>query len=206
MKTVQISRILAGTRAEGPGKRVAIWSQGCSIRCSGCFNPHLWEPDPSKNRFTSDVISQIETLIDDDPEIEGISFLGGEPFNQAEPFGEIAEYFQKRSMSIMTFSGFTYDALQLQSKSKSGIEKLLNQTDLLVDGPFIQEKLDLSRPWLGSTNQRYLFLTNRYSMLDIVISQDKLEITIQEDGELFINGWASVMNIEKLTDLILAVD
>jgi anaerobic ribonucleoside-triphosphate reductase activating protein len=203
MRTLQVAQIRPATRAEGPGKRLALWTQGCSLRCHGCFNPHLWDPDPSKNRKVNDVLMEIERRLAEDPEIEGISFLGGEPFNQAGALAELAAYFQSKSKSIVTFSGFTYNSLVIQGESDSGVSALLAHTDLLIDGPFLQEKVDEDRPWLGSTNQQYIFLTNRYSMKDIEINQDKVEITIEPNGEIHVNGWAPLGSIERLTKSIL---
>jgi anaerobic ribonucleoside-triphosphate reductase activating protein len=173
------------------------------LKCHGCFNPHLWIQDKSKERDVAQVISQIEVALGTEPDVEGLSFLGGEPFNQAEALAEIANYFHGLGYSLTTFTGFTYESLLSQSKLRPGFSRLLSETDLLIDGPFIEDRLDRSRPWLGSTNQKYRFLTDRYSMKDIDSSADAIEITIDETGEILLNGWASTEQVKSLTELIM---
>ena len=203
MTTIQIAQIRSATRAEGPGKRLALWTQGCSLKCHGCFNPHLWISDESKVRDVSEVISEIEMQLATEPDVEGLSFLGGEPFNQAGALAEVGHYFRGLGYSLTTFTGFTYDSLLSQSKRNHSFRKLLSVTDLLIDGPFIENRLDKVRPWLGSTNQKYRFLTNRYSMKDIYSSTDSIEITVNERGEVLINGWASIEQVKSLTDAVM---
>ena len=203
MTTIQIAQIKTATRAEGPGKRLALWTQGCSLRCHGCFNPHLWMSDKSKEREISAVISQIEIQLATEPDVQGLSFLGGEPFNQAGALAEIGHYFRGQGYSLTTFTGFTYDSLLSQSKLNHSYRELLSETDLLIDGPFIEKRVDKARPWLGSTNQKYRFLTDRYSMKDIDLSADSLEITVDENGGVLINGWASMDQVKLLTDALM---
>jgi anaerobic ribonucleoside-triphosphate reductase activating protein len=203
MTSIQIAQIRTATRAEGPGKRLALWTQGCSLKCHGCFNPHLWNSDESKERDVSEVISEIEMQLATEPDVEGLSFLGGEPFNQAAALAEIAHYFRELGYSLTTFTGFTYDSLLSQSKLNHSFRKLLSVTDLLIDGPFIENRLDEVRPWLGSTNQKYRFLTSRYSMKDIESSTDSIEVTVNEKGEVLINGWASIEQVKSLTDALM---
>lgn len=202
MSSVQIAQIRAATRAEGPGKRVALWTQGCSIRCRGCFNPHLWESDSNKEHPVSFVIKSIEEMLALETEVEGLSFLGGEPFNQAGALAQIARYFRTQGYSITTFTGFTYETLLAQSQLDTAIAALLAETDLLIDGPFIENRLDEQRPWLGSTNQRYLFLTDKYSMKDIEAHVDSVEVTVTDSGEVLINGWAPLARLQALTNAL----
>lgn len=203
MTSIQIAQIRTATRAEGPGKRLALWTQGCSLKCHGCFNPHLWMSDKSKERDVSEVITQIEMQLATEPDIEGLSFLGGEPFNQAGALAEIGHYFRGLGYSLTTFTGFTYESLLSQSKLNHDFRKLLSEIDLLIDGPFIENRLDKLRPWLGSTNQQYRFLTDRYSMKDIDSSADSIEITVDETGEVLINGWASIEQVKSLTEALM---
>jgi anaerobic ribonucleoside-triphosphate reductase activating protein len=203
MTSIKIAQIRAATRAEGPGKRLALWTQGCSLKCHGCFNPHLWISDESKERDVSEVISEIEMQLATEPDVEGLSFLGGEPFNQAGALAEIGHYFRGLGYSLTTFTGFTYDSLLSQSKLNHSFCKLLSVTDLLIDGPFLENRIDEVRPWLGSTNQKYRFLTSRYSMKDIDSSTDSIEITVNERGEVLINGWAFIEQVKSLTDALM---
>lgn len=122
------------------------------------------------------------------PDIEGITLLGGEPMEQAKELCVVAEAVRQMGLSVICFSGYTLEEIK-----RSGDENmlgLLSQTDLLIDGPFIQTEKDLSRPWVGSKNQRYCFLTDRYSMADIDRSRNRMEIRILPSGEIVLNGMA----------------
>jgi len=134
-------------------------------------------------------------MVEVDQDIEGVTFLGGEPFDQPGELGLAAELIRKLGLSVMTFTGFYLTDLEVSEDA--GVAKLLAETDLLVDGPFIQDLLDQSRPWLGSSNQNFHFLTNRYSMKDVQF-EDSLEITVKPDGSVSLNGWAPSNEIEEL--------
>jgi anaerobic ribonucleoside-triphosphate reductase activating protein len=124
------------------------------------------------------------------PLVEGVSFLGGEPFAQAEAVAVIAETVRQRGLSVVTFTGYVHEDL-LQAR-RSDFNRLLAATDLLVDGPFDQNQLDFSRPWVGSRNQRYHFLTDRYAHLGNGIGDipNRLEIRIGPDGNIIAGGLA----------------
>ena len=72
----------------------------------------------------------------------------------------------------------------------------------MIDGEFDEGKFDLSRPWVGSSNQRYIFLSDRYSYEDIINSRNKLEARINKDGKLELNGMGNFAKISKDLDII----
>ena len=192
---IQIHDLIPQTRAEGPGLRFCIQVQGCSIRCKGCALPQTWSPHEGKTMRTRDLIKYIlET-----PDIQGITLLGGEPFEQAEALSEIAEQVKAHGLSVVTFSGYSFK--KLKDSKKKHDQRLLQTTDLLISGPFQQNQMDLTRPWIGSRNQEFHFLTDRYSELSSTLASlpNRLEIRIKEDGSIFINGMAT---IEQLNSLI----
>lgn len=119
--------------------------------------------------------------------LEGITLLGGEPFSQATVLSEFARFAQSRSLSVMVFSGFLLS--QLQAASAPGTAELLQQTDLLVDGPYIAERPEAQRRWIGSTNQQLHFLTGRYSASDPRFWQRNTIELQWVDGELRVNGF-----------------
>jgi anaerobic ribonucleoside-triphosphate reductase activating protein len=92
---------------------------------------------------------------------EGVTVLGGEPFEQAEAVAAILTPLREAGLSAMVYSGHVYESLQ--RNPDPGVAALLVQTDLLVDGPFLPAFYSDSVPWRGSTNQRLLCLTDRYS-------------------------------------------
>ena len=179
--TLRWSRFLASTTAEGPGLRSALWVQGCSVHCPGCFNPQLWaemggrveNPADLAERFVADALSA---------GVEGITLLGGEPFDQAAALGPIAEAFRAAGLSVMTFTGYPLD--------------------LLIDGPYLRDRPDAGRPWLGSTNQGIRALTPVYAEEVARIERegglDRLEIRIHPDGQIDVNGWADDAALEQL--------
>lgn len=194
-----IHRFLDVTKAEGPGLRACLWVQGCPIHCKGCGVPWTW----SKKQGTIVDTDEVAQWIKESKEshhIEGVTFLGGEPFEQAPALAELGQVIQKMGLSIMTFSGYYLE--QLKEKNKPGTADLLTVTDLLIDGPFVEEELDTSRPWVGSSNQRYHFLSERYRDLapTLLKQPNRVEIRLHEDGEIEMNGMATKEQLERLFD------
>ena len=185
MCKICINRIEKSTRVEGFGTRYCIWVQGCSIRCKGCANREMWETTGGETYSVNDIIKDIECLGE---KIEGITVLGGEPFDQPKGLYELTRKCQERGYTVILFTGFLYEGL-LEQKEKRNI---LEYTDLLIDGPYVEEKKDFSRPWVGSANQRYIFLSARYSERDLKGIKNKLEIRISEKGNIMINGMGNL--------------
>jgi anaerobic ribonucleoside-triphosphate reductase activating protein len=191
---LRIHRFLPSTRAEGPGNRACLWVQGCPIRCPSCFNPGTW----SKSGGYKVTVEEMETNILSVPDIEGVTFLGGEPFEQAEALADLGARVQKAGLSVMTFTGYVLE--DILKASRQGWHNLLSVTDLLLDGPYERDLTDTSRPWVGSSNQRYHFLTPRYQHLESKVTDipNRLEIRVQSDGRVFINGLASSETLDHL--------
>ncbi|GIF03785.1 4Fe-4S single cluster domain-containing protein [Actinoplanes siamensis] len=185
---VRLARFLDRTRAEGPGERTAIWVQGCSIRCPGCFNPHLFTARGGVPTRPAELVERILAT-----GTGGVTLLGGEPFDQAEGLAAVAAGVRSAGRSVMTFTGFEYD--DLRRRDDHGVAALLAETDLLVAGPFRRELLDHDRPWVGSTNQRFLHLTGR---LREDAGPDRLEVTVSAAGEIAVNGWADTDTLDAL--------
>ena len=196
---LKIAQTLPATRAEGPGVRFAIWFQGCPLRCPECCNPEMLPLDGGTEVQPRELIDQI-AWAQDEHSIEGITLLGGEPFVHAATAAEVAEQVRKRGLSVMVFTG--YELTTLRSASDVAVQRLLGQTDLLIDGPYDRNRPDTSRRWVGSTNQGIHFLTDRYSMNDPCWSErDTLEIRMQ-DGEVTVNGFPAdhARSLWKLTE------
>jgi anaerobic ribonucleoside-triphosphate reductase activating protein len=195
---LRLHRFLPFTRAEGPGNRACLWVQGCPIRCPGCFNPSTW----SKSGGYDVTVEELEARILDASNIEGVTFLGGEPFEQAEALSDLGYRVRQVGLSVMTFTGYLLE--DIVKSTRQGWQDLLGVTDLLLDGPYIRDLTDTSRPWLGSSNQWYHFLTPRYRHLEAELGDipNRLEIRLQPDGKVFINGLASS---EMLDDTVSGV-
>ena len=188
---INVFKILNKTTAEGPGKRFCLWVQGCSRHCSGCHAKATWSHSVNKLMDVEEVFA----LIKQQKDIEGVTFLGGEPFEQAQALGMLAQKIQGTGLSVMTFSGNTYE--NLKSSKDIHVQNLLKYTDLLADGEFIENEFDLSRPWIGSKNQRYVFLSGRYSQEDVMQYKNKIELRIDKNGAVFVNGMANFKQLKE---------
>ncbi len=194
---VRIAHLVPRTDVEGPGSRSAVWVQGCSIRCPGCFNPHTWKPEGGRLVSASVLADQLSQ----DPDIEGVTFLGGEPFDQAAGLAEVGQRVRARGLSVMTFTGFTYE--RITEENRPSWHDLLKVTDLLVDGPYLRNAPDVRRPWVGSTNQRFICLTERYRGGGTVAGPHAtLEVRIRADGTAFVNGMAGRQDLRSVRHLI----
>lgn len=179
---LRVAQVVEDTEAEGPGHRFALWVQGCSLRCPGCCNPEMFSADKGGALHEVDALVQRVLAV---PGLEGVSILGGEPFEQPEALAELCTRLREAGRSVMVFSGYTLE--ELRALNSPHVERALAAIDLLVDGRFEQDKPDTARRWIGSTNQTLHFLTARYSADDFR-APNTVELRF-EKGTLAINGW-----------------
>lgn len=197
------SRFLPATEAEGPGRRAALWVQGCRVHCPECFNPQLWA---ARGGVLSDPAQIAAQWVDAAVAARstGLTLLGGEPFEQAAVLAPVARAFRDAGMTVMAFSGHTLQDLERWSSGRPDIAALLSETDLLCDGPYLREHPDSRRPWIGSTNQGIRALTPVYAdEVQRIVSDgraDTLEVRIGADGLVGVNGWASDTALRALFD------
>lgn len=154
----------------------------------------MWAETGGKVVETSDLIRKIL----EGPNVEGVTFLGGEPFAQAAALADIGRELKAKGLSIVTFSGYSIE--EICKARCNDYDALIEITDLLIDGPFVQELFDMSRPWVGSSNQRFHFLTDRYRYIESVIStiNNKLEVRIYSDSRIIISGMSSIDVVNSL--------
>ena len=172
------------TEAEGPGWRFALWVQGCPLRCPGCCNPHMLSDTLAELVAPQTIVREIL----DTPQIEGVTFIGGEPFWQAGALAKVAQEVRQRGLSVMVFTGMTLG--RIKRADRPDWNALLQQTDLLVDGPYIQRLHTDTRRWIGSTNQRTHVLTDRYAGLSEQWDVGANTIELRMKGaEITINGF-----------------
>jgi anaerobic ribonucleoside-triphosphate reductase activating protein len=136
--------------ANGPGVRVSLFVSGCRNHCKGCFNPQTWNFEYGK-KFTWDTVHEIETLLMN-PNVRGLSILGGDPFEpENRQWVETMCAHVKHNISnrdIWVWTGYNFEDLRELS--------IFKYIDVLVDGPFEQDKKDLSLVYRGSWNQRVI--------------------------------------------------
>lgn len=197
---LDIYKILPNTKVEGPGVRFCIWTQGCKKHCVGCFARETWAFGCGKKYS----VSQIFELIKSEKDIEGVTFLGGEPFEQAAELAKLAQMVKEQGLSVVCFTGYTIE--ELKQKNNQEVNQLLNNIDLLIDDGFEQENFDISRPWVGSSNQRYHFLTDFYSPEEVLRYKNKIEARILSDGKVEINGMGDFTKINEKFCLQLGKD
>ena len=141
--------------ANGPGVRVSLFVSGCTHRCRECFNPETWDFDYGQP-FGQAEVETIISFLDRD-HIRELSLLGGEPFEpeNQRPVLELVRQVRKRlpEKTIWCYSGYLFEELaanQVGTHSRS----LLEELDILVDGPFVLAQKDLGLRFRGSSNQR----------------------------------------------------
>jgi anaerobic ribonucleoside-triphosphate reductase activating protein len=180
--SLNIAQIVPRTEAEGPGHRYAIWVQGCPMRCAGCCNPEMLPFVPKQSMTVSRIVEDVLRH-----DVEGVSFLGGEPMSQALALAELAEAVRARDLTVMVFSGWTL--AELSAMNDPAVERLLRATDLLVDGRYEESLRTTERRWIGSTNQVMHFLSDAYRPGDPrFLMPNHLEIRLAE-GAITLNGW-----------------
>ncbi|PID39894.1 MAG: radical SAM protein [Proteobacteria bacterium] len=189
-RQLRVACFLPETEAEGPGKRAALWLQGCPLRCKGCCNPEML-PNVGGERRDLDELEEALREAQREHDLEGLTLLGGEPFAQAPSTALLAEAAQRLGLSVMVFSGYTRAALERRGRrGEAGVAQLLAATDLLVDGPYLRDLPERRRRWIGSKNQGLYRLSDRYAADDPRFSAaNTVELRLAADGSLTLNGW-----------------
>ncbi|MGB8646362.1 MAG: 4Fe-4S single cluster domain-containing protein [Anaerolineae bacterium] len=182
----------------GPGARYVLFVQGCSHRCTkDCLNPeYLAVRD--KVLLPVEQVRDYVLMLQAQRGIEGVTFLGGEPFEQAIALAELASLLRQAGLSIMTYTGFTIEHIRRQALP--GWLDLLAVTDLLVDGPFLPPLQSDTLRWRGSSNQRLIFLSDRYSAAEIEAQpiEKGFNIIVRPDGTVKISGLQNKQHAEQL--------
>lgn len=147
---LRIAGTVQDSIVDGPGIRYVIFTQGCPHHCPGCHNPQTHDFNGGKDADTEEILSQIFG----NPLASGVTFSGGEPFAQADALVSIAEAVKSRGKNLMIYTGYLLE--ELQKMEQPGVKRLLELSDILVDGPFILQERDLTLQYRGSSNQRVI--------------------------------------------------
>ena len=149
---------IAGTAddsiVDGDGVRYTIFVQGCPHKCPGCHNPETHNFHGGRDATTEEMVAAIRK----NPLLSGVTFSGGEPFTQPEPLTEIAKAVHDMHLDVWCYTGYKYE--ELIALPNPAVHELLDNIDVLVDGPFEIQKRDLTLSFRGSSNQRILCLKN----------------------------------------------
>lgn len=159
--------------ANGPGVRVSLFVSGCTHRCPGCFNEVAWDFDYGQP-FTQETIDTIIDMLRP-AYIRGLTLLGGEPF-EPQNQGAVVELLRQIKMelpqkSIWAFSGYLFDK-DILSGRLGDCSEYVSYLDVLVDGPFVEAKKNLSLRFRGSENQRLIDVPASLRAGEIVLWSD----------------------------------
>lgn len=162
--------------ANGPGVRVSLFVSGCTHRCKGCFNEVAWDFNYGQP-FTQQTIDQILEMMKPGY-IKGITLLGGEPFEPQNQPALVNLLRQIKSVypdkTVWAFSGYLFDKDILPGRlgDPAVTQEFIRYIDVLVDGPFVLEKKNLSLRFRGSTNQRIIHVPSSLETGQIVLWED----------------------------------
>lgn len=151
---IRLSGLAEESIVDGPGIRFTVFTQGCPHHCKGCHNPQTHD-------FSGGYDSTIEEIYEkfvENPLLSGITFSGGEPFCQPEPLYYLGLKIKELKKNIVVYTGYTLEQLEKLQERNPFIASLLSITDILIDGPYVEELRDLELLFRGSSNQRILYL------------------------------------------------
>ena len=146
---LDLSGIVSDSIVDGPGIRTTVFSQGCPHHCPGCHNPETWDFGCGTDISEEAVVD----IVRSNPLCRGVTFSGGEPFAQSAGFALLAKQLKQLGYEVASYSGYTFEQLLCGTAAQ---RKLLQQLDVLIDGPFILAERSLQLAFRGSRNQRIL--------------------------------------------------
>jgi anaerobic ribonucleoside-triphosphate reductase activating protein len=157
-----------------------IWTQSCTLRCAGCFNPETHSFDGGEEVAVDDLFQRIASL---GATVEGITISGGEPLQQLRPLVAILRRVREETdLSVLVFTGYTWDEIGRMPEA----DALLKRVDTLVTGRYDHTQR-LARELRGSANKTAHFLSDRYTMDDLQAVLPA-EVIITTEGEVMISG------------------
>ncbi|HEY9062753.1 MAG TPA: anaerobic ribonucleoside-triphosphate reductase activating protein [Pseudobacteroides sp.] len=161
---IRIAGVVKESIVDGPGIRYVIFSQGCRHNCRGCHNPHT-------HSFDGGSLVDVDAIINEmrkNPLLDGITLSGGEPFEQAEGFAQLARKARDCGYSVMTYTGYSYEHILKYRHQRSGWDELFENSDVIVDGKYEENKRNLMLSYRGSENQRVIDVGQSIAMNKVV--------------------------------------
>ncbi len=150
MGKLRLAGLVGDSIVDGPGIRVAVFTQGCPHHCEGCHNPQSWDFDGG---YEMDIAAVFEKICSN-PLVRGVTFTGGEPFCQAEGLVELARLIKSRGLELAIYTGYEFE--KLLTMNNETVNSLIELADVIVDGPFIKSRRNLDLKFRGSENQRII--------------------------------------------------
>lgn len=182
---LRISGFTTGSRVNGPGRRVVLWVRGCDLACPGCFNPHTWRPEGEATPV-DDLLARILAARAGH---DGVTFSGGEPFQQAPALAALARALRRDwpEARLMAFTGYRLEALR-GPDAPPGAGALLGALDWLVDGRYLRDRPSRRR-WRASANQRLWVLGRPLPPDAFAAPGPEAELHVSEAGEVLLSGF-----------------
>ena len=194
---LKVGELVARSRANGPGTRTVVWVQGCGLDCPGCINQHLL---PKDGGHTVDPVVLGRRLVDQEPEVEGLTLSGGEPFEQPAACAYLLATVRAKGWSTVVYTGHQLEDLRV--REDPWVHQMLSRIDLLIDGPFQAELRTEELPWRGSKNQKIHCLSSRYSELKLDLQKSPVEEILLNlgDATAIRSGILSRLGLKSLTE------
>lgn len=151
-KNIRLSGIAYESLVNGPGMRRVFFAQGCRHKCKGCFNPDTHDFNGGEDRNMDELIEDVL----ENPMLRGVTFSGGDPWEQADKFAYMAKIFKEHNLNVWSYTGYTYEYIWEHKDERNGWNELLNNIDVLVDGRFEEDMMQEGLKFRGSYNQRII--------------------------------------------------
>lgn len=163
---INIAGFVPNSITDGPGLRFTVFCQGCTHNCPGCHNPQTHPFNTGTDYTPAEIFEKIKK----DPLVKKVTFSGGDPFCQSEGFYHLAKILKENNYEVACYTGFLFEEL---IKDENSFEyKLLENIDILVDGPFKMSEKSLDLKFKGSKNQRTIDVPNSLQQKTAVLSQN----------------------------------
>jgi anaerobic ribonucleoside-triphosphate reductase activating protein len=173
-----VGACLERSRANGPGERFVVWTQGCALACPGCFNPPLWDRAPGESLEVSALARRINAV----GGLRGVTVSGGEPLEQPEALAALLDLLRK-DLDSAIFTGFS----PAEIAADPARARILKLADLVVAGRYVREQASDANPWAGSSNKEILELTGRIRRDEF--PSCRVEVRIAADGVVSMTGF-----------------
>ena len=160
--SLRVFRIYHNSVVEGPGRRSVLQTAGCLLRCIGCHSVETHSMDSGVEMNVADIVERL--LAPEGAPRDGVTILGGEPFLQPKGLLALMRLLKQRDQHITLYTGHTLE--DLVGRNDRTINRILELTDILIDGPFVKELSDNAGEWVGSTNQRAIRRPALYSPIN----------------------------------------
>ncbi len=192
---VYVNLLYFPVKVLGPGERVGLWLQGCTIRCKGCMSNHTWE-------FEDKYLMEVEHLVEKINQLpsDKLTVSGGEPFDQPQALQEILKGVRKTKKDILVYTGYSY------RKVESNWKDILNYADVLITEAFV-EGMDTDLIWKGSDNQMMIILNKELEANYLKFMKEKKTKTLQiakSEGFIHLLGIPYQKDLKELYKLYMS--